>query len=125
MPSFHSLNRLAINGPARSLVPIVIMPKAPSSSRVRVKSSQHAFSAFHGLAQRIQALNRQAGREYTLVVGQILNSGSRDVRLIEHTLDGQLDFCVYAPVLGLHRRLCRHYLLVNPQATPTEEAEVD
>jgi hypothetical protein len=90
------------------------MPKAPTSSRIRVKPSQHAF---HGLAQRIQALNRQAVREYTPVVEQILGSGCREVRPIEHTLDGLLDFCGNTRVLALYKRLCRHYWLIDPVAS--------
>ena len=41
----------------------------------------------------------------------------RDVQQIEHTLDGLLDFCGYAPVLEMYRRLCRHYWDIGPAAT--------
>lgn len=66
---------------------------------------------------RIQELNERAEVEYTRVVEDIIRSRCRDVRLIEHTLDGLLDFCGHDPVLKLYRRLCRHYWDIDPVAT--------
>ena len=68
------------------------------------------------LASRIQELNQRAAREYAPLVEDLLRSGSRDVRRIEQTLDGLLDFCGYDPVLMLYRRLCRHYWDIDPAA---------
>ncbi len=73
--------------------------------------------SIRGLVERLQSLNRQAVREYTPVVESILRSGSRDIRHIEHTLDGLLDFCGYDPALVLFKRLCRHYRAIDPAAT--------
>ncbi|MBI4028001.1 MAG: hypothetical protein HY360_23655 [Verrucomicrobia bacterium] len=75
------------------------------------------FEAARCIVGSIQSLNRKALREYTPVVEGILRSRSRDVHHIEHTLDGLLDFCGYAPVLLLYKKLCRHYFLINPVAT--------
>ena len=75
------------------------------------------FEAVRGIAGSIQSLNQQALREYTPVVEGILRSRSRDVHHIEHTLDGLLDFCRYAPVLLLYKKLCRHYWEIDPAAT--------
>ncbi len=69
------------------------------------------------LAAQIQGLNHRAEVEYTPRVQDIIRSRSPDVRLIEHTLDGLLDFCGYDPVLQLYRRLCRHYWDIDPVAT--------
>jgi hypothetical protein len=69
------------------------------------------------LAAQIQGLNHRAEVEYTPLVQDIIRSRSRDVRLIEQTLDGLLDFCGYDPVLQLYRRLCRHYWDIDPVAT--------
>ncbi len=55
--------------------------------------------------------------QYRPVVDDILLTGSRDVRHIEHTLDGLLDFCGDAPVMLLYRQLCRHYWQIDPVAT--------
>ena len=65
--------------------------------------------AIAALAARIDELSRRAALEYAPLVEDILRSGSRDVRQIEQTLDGLLDFCGHGPVLTLYRRLCRHY----------------
>ena len=75
------------------------------------------LSSISRLAEGICALNRQAVQEYTPVVEAILRTRSRDIRHIEHTLDGLLDFCGYNPALQLYRRLCRHYFDIDPAAT--------
>ncbi len=69
------------------------------------------------LACTLHDLNRQAVREYTPVVNAILRARSRDIRHIEQTLDGLLDFCGYAPALLLYRKLCRYYFESDPVAT--------
>jgi hypothetical protein len=80
-------------------------------------TSQISRADIHALAARIQELNKQAVREYAPLVEEILRSDDRDVRRIEQTLDGLLDFCGYPPVLALYRRLCRHYWSIDPAAT--------
>jgi hypothetical protein len=75
------------------------------------------FRAVRGLAESISALNRQAVKEYTPLVEDIIHNRSRDVRHIERTLDGLLDFCGYDPALQLYRRLCRYYYDIDPVAT--------
>jgi hypothetical protein len=75
------------------------------------------FEFISGLAEQLQALNKEAVQAYTPIVNAILQAGSRDVRNIEHTLDGLLDFCGYEPILQLYKKLCRHYYFINPAAT--------
>jgi hypothetical protein len=75
------------------------------------------FRAIRELAESLQLLNRQAVKEYTPLVEDIIHTRSRDVRHIEHTLDGLLDFCGYDPSLQLYRQLCRHYYDIDPVAT--------
>jgi len=70
-----------------------------------------------GFATRIQAVNRQAVREYAPTVESILRSQSRDASHIDHILDGLLGFCAYEPALVLFKRLCRHYWEIHPAAT--------
>ena len=70
-----------------------------------------------GLAESLEALNEQAVVAYAPVVADIVRSGSRNVRRIEHALDGLLDFCGYQPALALYKELCRHYWKINPRAT--------
>jgi hypothetical protein len=69
-----------------------------------------------GIAASLQKIHQQALRDYTPLVNDIIRVGSRDGLLIEHTLDGLLDFCGNPNALELFRRLCRHYYFLNPQA---------
>lgn len=69
------------------------------------------------LLGQVQQLQEKAARQYQPVVEVLLRTGSRDVQQIERTLDGLLDFCGYAPVLEMYRRLCRHYWDIDPVAT--------
>ncbi len=65
----------------------------------------------------LQELHRQAVKAHAPIVREILRSGSRDIRLIEHTLDHLLDHACIPPGLALFKSLCRHYWEINPQAT--------
>jgi hypothetical protein len=69
------------------------------------------------VADRFRALHDEALRTYTPLVEQLLTTDCRDPGTIERTLDGLLDFCGDERVLGLYRRLCRHYWSVDPEAT--------
>lgn len=75
------------------------------------------FESISPMAERMQGLQRQAARQYKPVVDDILHSGCRDAKQIEHTLDRLLDFCGHEPVLQLYKRLCRHYWDIDPAAT--------
>ena len=70
-----------------------------------------------GLAKALTALNQQAVLEYTPIIESILCARSQDAEHIEHTLDGLLSFCSYAPALVLFKKLCRHYWEIDPNAT--------
>ncbi|MGA2502186.1 MAG: hypothetical protein ABSH20_30955 [Tepidisphaeraceae bacterium] len=69
------------------------------------------------LGGRLTEISQEAVTQYTPVAEDSLRSGSRDVRTIEQTLDGLLDFCDSDPALQLYRRLCRHYFSIDPAAT--------
>ena len=47
----------------------------------------------------------------------LVRDESVDVRQIERTLDGLLDFCFDAKALRLFKQLCRHYRPIDPAAT--------
>ena len=64
-----------------------------------------------------QLLARRAVTEYTPLVESLLRGASRDVGQIEWPLDGLLGFCFDDQALDLYRRLCRHHLTVDPEAT--------
>ena len=80
-------------------------------------SSDATGQALLALARSMGELQQKAVREYKSVVDDILRTGSQDVRHIEHTLDGLLDFCGYEPVLRMYKKLCRHYWDIDPAAT--------
>lgn len=80
-------------------------------------SDDGAMQAIRTLAGSMQNLQRQAAQQYKPVVDDILRTRSRDIRHIEHTLDGLLDFCGHEPVLQLYKQLCRHYWAIDPAAT--------
>ena len=67
------------------------------------------FESIGPVAERMKDLQRQAALQFKPVVDEILHSGRRDVKQIEHTLDGLLDYCGHDPVLQLYKRLCLHY----------------
>ncbi len=69
------------------------------------------------LAEELQGMHALALAQYTPVVESIIATCCRDVRQIEQTLDGLLDFCCYDPALQLYRRLCRYYYDIDPAAT--------
>jgi len=69
------------------------------------------------IAEQMRGLQAVAMAQYTPVVEIIIATHSHDVRQIEHTLDGLLDFCAYEQALLLYRRLCRHYFDIDPAAT--------
>lgn len=73
--------------------------------------------AIVSLARSLRELQQQAAQEYTPVVDGIVRTRSRDIRHIEHTLDGLLDFCGHEPVLRMYKSLCRYYWDIDPVAT--------
>ena len=65
----------------------------------------------------LQTLHQQAVETHAPTVREILRNGSRDARLIEHTLDHLLDHACIPQGLALFKSLCRHYWEINPHAT--------
>ena len=69
------------------------------------------------LVKSASSLARQAVAAYAPVVDSIVRDQSQDIRHIEHTLDGLLDFCFDPEALLLYKKLCRHYYFIDPAAT--------
>lgn len=85
---------------------------------------QPASDAYQDLLQNLttaiaplQALHQQAVEAHAPTVREIIHHGSRDARLIEHTLDYLLDHACIPQGLTLFKSLCRYYWELNPQAT--------
>jgi len=73
--------------------------------------------ALAALAKQCSGLYEDAVRRHGPEVDAIIRSGSRDVKRIERTLDGLLDFGDDGACLRLYKRLCRHYWTIDPAAT--------
>lgn len=69
------------------------------------------------LAEQIQALNKQAFIVYQPEVDALINVKIKDEKIIQHLLDGLLDFAHDARMLELFKKLCRYYWTINPLAT--------
>lgn len=82
-----------------------------------MKTEPATYKAIISLAWDLHELQQQAAQQYEPVVDDILRTRNRDIRHIEHVLDGLLDFCGYEPVLEMYKKLCRHYWEIDPAAT--------
>jgi hypothetical protein len=69
------------------------------------------------LVSHLATLHHDALKAYTPLVDQTIADGSRNVKEIEHLLDGILDFCGDEKMLTIFKRLCRHYYGIDPRAT--------
>jgi len=65
----------------------------------------------------LKQLTEQALNEYSALVNKIILSETQDQMVIEHALDGLLDFCYDDNILILYKKLCRYYYYINPSAT--------
>lgn len=92
-----------------------------SNKRISVAGEQSYgtddMRAFLKFAESLRDIQRQAAQQYQPVVDDILRTRSRDTQHIEHTLDRLLDFCGDEAVLQMYKKLCRHYLEIDPAAT--------
>lgn len=62
-------------------------------------------------------ITEQAINEYAVLVNQLILSETQDQKVIEHALDGLLDFCYDDNILILFKKLCRYYYYINQEAT--------
>lgn len=73
------------------------------------------------LAKSIVALQKEAVRQtlsfYKPEVDRIIDSKSKDTKVIEHTLDALCEVAFDNEVLLLFKKLCRYYYDINPAAT--------
>jgi ABC-type branched-subunit amino acid transport system ATPase component len=68
-----------------------------------VNANDATAKAILALARSMGGLQQKAAQQYRPVVDDILRTGSRGARHIEHTLDRLLDFCDFEPVLEMYR----------------------
>jgi hypothetical protein len=94
--------------------------RSKKPSRSVKKKSDHPIDLPPDLLQLVKSLkglSQQAYSEYSPLVDDIIQNAPRDVRQIEHLLDGILGFCYDDKMLVLYKRLCRHYYSIDPIAT--------
>lgn len=75
------------------------------------------FQTVAKLAKETQNIANQAVDVYSPLVEHIIKSKSNDTNEIEHTLDYMLDYCFDDKILMLYKKLCRYYILINPETT--------
>lgn len=90
--------------------------KAPAKNRSAQNNYDELLSGIQGLAQNIQALNKQAVVQYTPLVNNLISSKSKNKKQIERTLDELLTFCGYEPAVKIFGKLCRYYRQVSQKA---------
>lgn len=125
VPVAHSGDSVSRIPDCGDSVPTIV----PRAGKVKTKRPPRKAAPPHSDAYRhllhdlttvlapLQALHQQAVEAHAPTVREILRSGSRDARLIEHTLDHLLDHACIPQGLALFKSLCRHYWQINPQAT--------
>jgi len=73
------------------------------------------------LGNAIVTLQREAVRQTLLYwkpeAERIIDTNSKDINTIEHTLDALCEVAFDDEVLALFKKLCRYYYDINPQAT--------
>lgn len=73
------------------------------------------FSAFHETTSQLAGLQKQAEREYNVVVNDLIRSNCQDANRIALTLDYLLSFAAEGECHMLYRRLCMHLYSFDPQ----------
>ena len=84
---------------------------------VQPPGCEDVFSSIREIAKTLRGIQELGVTEYAPVVEHIIATRSRDVRHIEHTLDGILDFACHPDGLTLFKSLCRYYYTIDPAAT--------
>jgi hypothetical protein len=92
-----------------------------TGSQMELSPDSGAYSAFldslTAVIAPLQVLHQQAIEALTPNVHDIIESNSRDARLIEHTLDHLLDHACIPHGLVIFKSLCRYYWAIDPHAT--------
>ena len=94
--------------------------KRPLTRRHQHATEPTAFdptlNEIKALAASLNDLHQQMILAYTPIVQGIIQSGSKDVQLIERTLDHLFTCAGHQQGLLLFKALCRHYYGINPAA---------
>ena len=85
------------------------------------QSASHAddseFAKIHSLAASVHAIHRQRVALLSPIAQTLIDTRSRNVKEIEHTLDHLLDCACIPEGLASFKALCRYYYPINPTAT--------
>lgn len=88
-------------------------PLGPADARAEAE----LLAAVSGIVDGLSRVHADAVDAYRPEVEAIIQTRSRDVDRIEHTLDGLLAFCGDDATLALFKRLCRYYWDLDQEAT--------
>jgi hypothetical protein len=89
----------------------------PNEARPDTSAYLDLLNALSTAISPLQTLHQKAIEALKPSVQVLVRSGSRDVHQIEHTLDQLLNHACTPEGLTLFKTLCRHYWLIDPQAT--------
>ncbi len=89
----------------------------PQATQLGKASYQDLLAEVKKLTADLQALREQAIEALAPTVQDLVQSNSRDVQRIEHTLDQLLGHACLPEGLALFKTLCRHYWALDTQAT--------
>ena len=75
------------------------------------------FAKIRSLAASVHAIHRQRVALLSPIAQALIDTRSRNVKEIEHTLDHLLDCACIPEGLAIFKALCRYYYTINPAAT--------
>ena len=75
------------------------------------------FAKIRSLAASVHAIHRQRVALLSPIAQALIDTRSRNVKEIEHTLDHLLDCACVPEGLAVFKALCRYYYPINPTAT--------
>jgi hypothetical protein len=90
---------------------------ARKNSKPAFPAGDSEFANIHSLAISLHALHRQKAASLSPIVETLLDTRSRNVNEIEHTLDHLLDCACIPEGLALLKALCCYYYPINRAAT--------
>jgi hypothetical protein len=90
---------------------------ASNDSQSASPADDFEFAKIHFLAVSVHALHRQTAASLSPVAQALIDTRSRNVKEIEHTLDHLLDCACVPEGLAVFKALCRYYYPINPTAT--------
>ena len=90
---------------------------ARNNSQSASPAGDAEFAKIRSLAASVHAIHRQRVALLSPIAQALIDTRSRNVKEIEHTLDHLLDCACVPEGLAIFKALCRYYYTINPGAT--------